>query len=175
MHKKRNETRNSQKFALIFYETVRERSASLRPIKMFFLRKTFLKKEQSSSICQGWKFTKCVFENPIKAFQVRGSSGRRKKMSLLTLHGQSALHAAASRAKASSSSSSCQLVSVRFHRKWQIKRIECKLHTAKNPSLRSQWARQCQPIDLERFLNERLIQACSTNWHKTCTQTFATY
>lgn len=83
------------------------------------------------------KFTRIAWKNPLKCFllspynsQVTIYHPQKQKeevMGLLTLHGQSAYFTQYTQRESWSSSSSLSFL---FHRKCQIKRIECKLHTS---------------------------------------------
>lgn len=100
-------------------------------------------------------------------------------MSLLTLHGQSALHATQTRAEAESENWKHRQ-RLLFHRKWQIKRIECKLHTSTTIPSRLQVTEQTKAAHRSWALPGKILKPAlsssmciqrATNWHTTCTQT----
>lgn len=153
--KLKNETRRI--LGKVFYEL------SLRPIKMFFARNKF-------GACQGSRlemhlaFKKSIQPKSLLVILIRWRRRRREEvMSLLTLHGQSALHAiytATSSSLSLAGNDKLSTSNVNYTRRATV------------PSRLRLWAND---VALERFLSWEdpgpVTTDRSTNWHDSSTQT----
>lgn len=135
---------------------------SLRPIKMFFARNKF-------GACQGSRlemhlvFKKSIQPKSLLVILIRWRRRREEVMSLLTLHGQSALHAiytATSSSLSLAGNDKLSTSNVNYTRRATV------------PSRLRLWAND---VALERFLSWEdpgpVTTDRSTNWHDSNTQT----